>query len=185
MDWLAKYQAQIDCPKRKITLKGPNGEKVVHRCQSPRIGVKLVSVMKARKLLSKGCEGFLCHVVNIEDAKSSLEDIPVVREFLDVFSDEIPGMPPLREVEFCIDVTPRATPISRAPYQMAPAELKELQMQLEELLEKRYIRPCTSPWGALVLFVKKKDRTLRLCIDYRELNKITIKNCYPLPRIDD
>ena len=185
MDWLAKYQAQIDCPKRKITLKGPNGEKVVHRCQSPRIGVKLVSVMKARKLLSKGCEGFLCHVVNIEDAKSSLEDIPVVREFLDVFSDEIPGMPPLREVEFCIDLTPRAAPVPRAPYRMAPMELKEVKTQLEELLEKECIRPSTSPWGATILFVKKKDETRRLCIDYQELNKITIKSRYPLPKIDD
>ena len=90
------------------------------------MGVKLVSIMKARKLLGKGCEGFLCHVVNTEDAKSSLEDIPVAREFLDVFPDEIPGMPPLREVEFCIDLTPRAAPISTAPYRMAPADLKEL-----------------------------------------------------------
>ena len=99
----------------------------MHRGQSPRAGVKLVSVMKARKLLAKGCEGFLCHVVNTEDAKPSLEDISVVKEFPDVFPNEIPGMPPLREVEFCIDLTPGATPISKAPYRMAPAELKELK----------------------------------------------------------
>jgi len=128
--------------------------------------VKLVSVMKAHKLLGKGCEGFLRHVVKTEDAESSLEDIPVVREFLDVFPNEIPDMPLVREVEFCIDLTPGATPISRTPYQMGPTELKELKIQLEEHLEKGHIRPSTSPWGAQVLFVKKKDDTLRLCIDY-------------------
>jgi len=149
------------------------------------MGIKLVSVMRAHKLLGKGCEWFLRHVVKTEDAGPSLDDIPLAREFPDVFSDEIPGMPPLREVEFCIDLTPGATPISKAPYRMAPAELKELKAQLEELLKKGYIRPNTSPWGAPVLFVKKKDGILRLCIDYQELNKITVKNRYPLPRIDD
>jgi len=182
---VGQVPAQIDCSKQKVSLKGPNGEKIVHRGQSPRMGVKLVSAMKARKLLGKGCEGFLCHAVNTEHAKPSLEDIPVVKEFPEVFPDEIPSMPPLREVEFCINLTAGATPISKAPYRMAPAELKELKTQLEELLEKGYIRPSTSPWGAPVLFVKKKDGTLRLCIDYRELNKITVKNRYPLPRIDD
>jgi len=126
----------------------------------------------------------LCHAVSTEDAKSSLEDIPVVKEFPDVFPDEIPGMRPLR-VEFCIELTLGATPISKALYRMAPAELKELKTQLEELLEKGYIQPSISPWGAPTLFVKKKDGTLKLCIDYRELNKITVKNRYPLPRIDD
>jgi len=94
-------------------------------------------------------------------------------------------MPPIRKVEFCIDLVIGAAPISKAPYRMAPAKLKELRAQLEELLEKGYIHPSTSPWGAPVLFVKKKDGTLRLCVDYRELNKITVKNRYPLPRIDD
>ena len=94
-------------------------------------------------------------------------------------------MPPLREVEFCIDLTAGATPISKAPYRMALTELKELKTQLEELLEIGYIRPSTSPRGAPILFVKKKDGTLRLCINYQELNKITIQNHYPLPRIDD
>ena len=122
--------------------------------------------MKAPKLLGKGCNGFLCHVVKTEDAESSLEDIPVVREFSDVFFDEIPGMPPLREVKFCIDLIPGVTPISRTPYQTAPTELKELKTQLEELLQKGYIRPSISLWGTSVLLVKKKDGTLRLCIDY-------------------
>ncbi|KAL9252431.1 Transposon Ty3-G Gag-Pol polyprotein-like protein, partial [Drosera capensis] len=98
---------------------------------------------------------------------------------------ELPGLPPTRELDFSIELVPGAAPISKASYRMAPAELKELKTQLEELLEKGYIRPSVSPWGAPVLFVKKKDGSMRLCIDYRELKKITIKNRYPLPRIDD
>nr|GEV76960.1 hypothetical protein [Tanacetum cinerariifolium] len=102
-----------------------------------------------------------------------------------VFPDELPGIPPVREVEFNIDLILGSEPISKAPYRMAPIELKELKDQLQELLERGFIRPSVSPWGAPVLFVKKKDGSMRLCIDYRELNKITIRNRYPLPRIDD
>ena len=106
-------------------------------------------------------------------------------EFLDVFPEELPGLPPHKEIEFCINVVSDTAPISMPPYRMAPAELRELKEQLQELLDKGFIRPSTSPWGAPVLLVKKKDGTLRLCIDYRELNKVTVKNKYPLPRIDD
>ena len=98
---------------------------------------------------------------------------------------KLPGLPPDREIEFVINVVPSTNPSSMPPYRMAPAELKELNEQLKELLDKGFIRPSTSPWGAPVLFVKKKDGSLRLCIDYRQLNKVTIKNKYPLPRIDD
>ena len=111
--------------------------------------------------------------------------MPVVCEFPDVFPEELPGLPPDREIEFCIDVVPGTDPISMPPYRMAPAELKELNEQLKELLDKGFIRPSSSPWGAPVLFVKNKDGSLRLCIDYRQLNKVTIKNKYPLPRIYD
>ena len=120
--------------------------------------------------------------VKYEDAK--LEDILVVKEFLDVFPEEIPGLPPKRQIDFEIELEPSTRPISKPPYRMAPAELRELKIQLEDLLQKGYIRPSVSPWGAPVLFVKKKDGTLRLCVDYRELNS-TIKNKYLLPRIDD
>ncbi|KAL4027100.1 hypothetical protein IC575_015560 [Cucumis melo] len=106
-------------------------------------------------------------------------------DYPDVFPEELPGLPPHREVEFAIELEPGTVPISRAPYRMAPAELKELKVQLQELLDKGFIRPSVSPWGAPVLFVKKKDGSMRLCIDYRELNKVTVKNRYPLPRIDD
>ncbi|KAL5552832.1 hypothetical protein UlMin_040233 [Ulmus minor] len=115
----------------------------------------------------------------------SLEDVLVINEFIEVFPEDLPGIPPDREITFEIELLPGTAPISKAPYRMAPAELKELQTQLQELLDKGFIRPSHSPWGAPVLFVKKKDGTLRMCIDYRELNKMTIKNKYPLPRIDD
>ncbi|KAL5558538.1 hypothetical protein UlMin_034749 [Ulmus minor] len=118
-------------------------------------------------------------------SKIKLEDVPVVNEFKGVFPEDLPGIPPDREITFEIELLPGTAPISKAPYRMAPAELKELQTQLQELLDKGFIRPSHSPWGAPVLFVKKKDGTLRMCIDYRELNKMTIKNKYPLPRIDD
>ena len=115
-------------------------------------------------------------MVETEIPKTSLKNILIVQEFLEVFPEEILGMPPPREMEFYIDLTPGSTPISRAPYRMAPTELKELRTQLDELQEKGYIRPSASPWRALVLFVKKKNETLRLCTDYRDLNKITVKN---------
>ena len=115
----------------------------------------------------------------------NLENIPVIREFPDVFPEELLGVPPEREVDLSIEVVQRTTPISRAPYGMAPTELKELKTQLYELLDKGFIRPSVSPWGAPILFVKKKDGTLRMCIDYRQINKVTVKNKYPLPRIED
>nr|GFC09266.1 hypothetical protein [Tanacetum cinerariifolium] len=115
----------------------------------------------------------------------SNHDQPIASEFPDVFLDELPGIPPVREVEFNIELILGAEPIFKAPYRMDPIALKELKDQLQELLERGFIRPSVSPWGAPVLFVKKKDGSMRLCIDYRELNKITIRNRYLLPRIDD
>jgi hypothetical protein len=115
---------------------------------------------------------------------SPLDEIPVVREYLDVFPDELPGMPPDRDVEFVIELQPGTAPISKRPYHMPPKELPELKNQLQELLDKGYIHPSSSPWGCPALFVKKKDGSLRMCVDYRPLNAVTIKNKYPLPRID-
>ena len=108
-----------------------------------------------------------------------------MNEFPEVFPEDLPGVPPDKEIDFGIDVLPETQPISIPPYRMAPAELKELKEQLKDLLDKRFIRPNVSPRGAPVLFVRKKDGSLRMCIDYRQLNKVTIKNKYPLPRIDD
>ncbi|GKD05334.1 putative reverse transcriptase domain-containing protein, partial [Tanacetum coccineum] len=107
------------------------------------------------------------------------------QDFPEVFPEDLPGLPPTRQVEFQIDLVPGAAPVARAPYRLAPSEMKELADQLQELSDKGFIRPSSSPWGAPVLFVKKKDGSLRMCIDYRELNKLTVKNRYPLPRIDD
>ena len=106
-------------------------------------------------------------------------------DYVDVFPDELPGLPPQRVVDFDMELHPGTSPISMTPHRMAPVELQELRVQLKELLNKGFIRLSTSPWGAPVLFVKKKGKTLRLCIDYRQLNKVTIKNRYPLTRIDD
>nr|GFB72380.1 putative reverse transcriptase domain-containing protein [Tanacetum cinerariifolium] len=137
----------------------------------------------------KGCPIFLAHVTTKEAEDESkekrLEDIPIVQEFLEVFPEDLPGIPPTRQVEFQIDLVPGAAPVAWAPYRLAPSEMKKLSDQLKELFVKGFIRPSSSPWGAPVLFVKKKDRSFWMCIDYRELNKLTVKNRYPLPRIDD
>jgi hypothetical protein len=113
-----------------------------------------------------------------------LEDIHVIREFPDVFPDDLPGMPPERMIEFKIELQPGIAPISKAPYKMSLVELKVLKIQLQGLLDKGYIHPSISPWGCLALFVEKKDKELRLCVDYRPLNAVTIKNKYPLQHID-
>ncbi|GJY86423.1 retrovirus-related pol polyprotein from transposon TNT 1-94 [Tanacetum coccineum] len=147
--------------------------------------LKIVSCIKTQKYIEKGCELFLAQVTEQESKEKRLEDVPVIRDFPEVFPEDLPGLPPPRQVEFRIDLIPGAAPVARAPYRLAPSEMKELSKQLQELSEKGFIRPSSSPWGAPVLFVKKKDGSFRMCIDYRELNKLTIKNRYPLPRIDD
>ncbi|GKE60069.1 putative reverse transcriptase domain-containing protein, partial [Tanacetum coccineum] len=125
------------------------------------------------------------HLRSAKTKEQKKEDIVVVRNFLEVFSNDLSGLPPNREIEFRIDLIPRAIPVVKSPYQLAPSEMEELSGQLKELQDKGFIRPSSSPWGAPVLFVKKKDGSFRMCIDYRDLNKMTIKNLYPLPRIDD
>jgi hypothetical protein len=119
-----------------------------------------------------------------EDIVQEIQDISVVCEFSDVFPEDLPGLPPERDVEFVIELKPGTAPISRRSYRMPPNELTELKTQLQDLLEKGFIRPSSSPWGCPAIFVKKKDQTLRMCVDYRPLNEVTIKNKYPLPWID-
>ncbi|GJU78202.1 reverse transcriptase domain-containing protein, partial [Tanacetum coccineum] len=137
----------------------------------------------------KGFPIFLAHVIakDVEDKseKKRLENVPIVQDFPEIFPEDLPGLPPTRQVEFQIDLVHGAAPVARAPYRLAPSEMKELSEQLKELSDKGFIRPSSSPWGAPVLFVKKKDGSFQMCIDYRELNKLTVKNRYPLPRIDD
>ena len=144
-----------------------------------------VSAIKAEKMMNKGCEAYLAHVVDTNVVSLNISRIPMVWRYPDVFLEELPGLPPEREIDFTIELLPGTGPISQPLYRMAPAELKELQVQLQELVDKGFIRPSVSPWGAPVLFVKKRDGSLRLCIDYRKLNHVTVKNKYPLPRIDD
>ena len=170
---------------KRVTLRTPNDDEVIFIGERWNHLSNVISAAVARKMVRKGCEAYLAYVIDTVKARPSVSDIPTVSDFPDMFLEELPGLPPQREIEFSIDVVPGATPTSITPYKMAPLELKELKLQLQELLEKGFIRPSASTWGAPVLFVKKKDGTLHLCIDYRQLNKLTIKNKYPLPRIDD
>ena len=129
--------------------------------------------------------GWLASLTLEDEVRPDLDLPRVVCEYEDVFSDELSGLPLQRVVDFSIELHPGTPPISMTSNRMAPVEMQELKVQVQELLDREFIRPSTSPWGAPVLFSKKKDKTLRLCIDYRQLNRITIKNRYPLPRIDD
>ena len=185
MDWLSRHQVMVDCRMKRVTLRTPNEDEVTFIDERSNHFSNVISAATARKMVRKGCEAYLAYVVDTVKVRPSIFDIPTISDFPDVFLEELPGLPPQREIEVAIDVIPGATPASITPYRMAPVELKELKLQLQELLEKRFIQPSVSPWGAPVLFVKKKDGALRLCIDYRQLNKLTIKNKYPLPRIDD
>ena len=185
MDWLSRHRATLDCYKKELKLNRPGKLEVKFRGLRRELSSCMISAMTAQKMLRKGCQGYLAYVVETGKEGTILDEIPIVREFPDVFPDDIAGLPPEREVEFTIDLIPGTEPISIPPYRMAPAELRELKAQLEELLSKGFIRPSISPWGAPVLFVKKKDGSLRLCIDYRKLNRVTIRNQYPLPRIDE
>ncbi len=145
----------------------------------------MISALRAKCMLQKRCIGFLAYVIDSNAKEENLEDIPIVKEFPDVFPEDLPSLPLDRKIKFSIELVPGIGPLSKAPYRMAPTELRELKLQLQDLLDKGFVRPSVSLWGALVLFVKNKDGSLILCIDYRELNKVTMQNKYPLPRIDD
>ena len=185
MDWLSKHRATLDCYKKEVRLVRPEEPGVIFWGIRREIAPSLINSMIASKMLRKGCQGYLAFVVDRRQERTRLEDIPIVKEFPDVFLDDISGLPPDRAIEFVIELIPGTEPISIPPYRMAQVELKELKAQLEELLSKGFIRPSTSPWGASILFLKKKDGSLQLCIDYRQLNRAKICNQYPLPRIDE
>ncbi|KAM1241348.1 hypothetical protein ACFX2J_046555 [Malus domestica] len=175
-DWLHYNRAHIDCYGKSVTFYRPGLPEVTFVGERSGVRHGFISAMRARKLLSKGCQGYLAHVVLIDVVPNSVEQVGVVRHYLDVFPDDLPGLPPDRDVEFSIDLLPGTDPISLTSYIMAPAELRELKIQLQELIDKGFIQPSTSPWGVPVLFVRKKDGTLRLCIDYRQLNQLKIKD---------
>ena len=181
MDWLTAHRVVIDCDRMRVTAYTPDGTCVVF--QGNRHDVSPHTVYDSRwhgKLM-----GWLASLTLEDEVRYDMSLPRVVCEYEDVFLDELPGLPPPRDVDFRIELHPRTSPISMTPHRMAPVELQELKVQIQELLGKGFIRPSTSPWGASVLFAKKKDKTLRLCIDCRQLNRVTIKNRYPLPRIDD
>jgi hypothetical protein len=163
MNWLAQHKAILNTDLRTIRLSYGHEEVLLS-----------IPVAIPVKPFGRFYEAII----------PEIQDIPVVCEFLDVFSEDMPGLPPERDVEFVIELKPGTTPISRRSYRMPPNELAELKTQLQDLLEKGFIRPSSSPWGCPAIFVKKKDQTLRMCVDYRPLNEVTIKNMYPLPRID-
>ncbi|GKE64349.1 putative reverse transcriptase domain-containing protein [Tanacetum coccineum] len=165
MDWLSYHRAVIDCYEKIVRIPLLKGEIFGVQGERPEKDPGSLACIKA-------------------DEKK-LDDIRVVRDFPEVFPDDLSGLPPMREIEFRIDLIPGALPVVKSPYRLAPSEMSELSNQLKELQEKGFIRPSHSPWEAPVLFVKKKDGAMRMCIDYRELNKLTIKNRYPLPIIDD
>ncbi|GKC10280.1 hypothetical protein Tco_1001890 [Tanacetum coccineum] len=150
------HDAVIVCGEKVVRI--PYGNKMLIVESDKGVSrLKVISCIKARKYVERGCHLFLAHVTEKKSKEKRLEDVPVIRDFPEVFPEDL----------------------------LAPSEMRELSVQLQELLEKGFIRPSSSPWGAPVLFVKKKDGSFRMCIDYRELNKLTVKNRYPLPRIDD
>jgi hypothetical protein len=162
MDWLRSCDGVIQCRRKSVLLTSPQGERIEY----------------------VGTPSSNSGTVNLVEGKA-LEDIKVVSEFPDVFPEDLPGMPPDRDIEFSIELIPSTAPISKRPYRMDVKDLAELKKQIEELLSKGFIRPSSSPWGAPTLFVNKKDGSRRLCIDYRSLNEVTIENKYPLPQIED
>ena len=176
MDWLSRHQVMVDCRMKRVTLRTLNEDEVTFIGERSNHLSNVISTTTARKMVRKGCEAYLAYVIDTVKARPSVSDIPTVSDFPDVFPEELLGLPPQREIVFAIDVVPGATPTSITLYRMAPAKLKELKLQLQELLEKGFIRPSVSPWGAPVLFVMKKDGTLRLCIDYKQLKKLIVKN---------
>nr|GEW47723.1 putative reverse transcriptase domain-containing protein [Tanacetum cinerariifolium] len=174
--------------KSSVTRKSSTSQSMVKLGSSEMTEVKQTKphiLYKNQKVYIYGLSSFCSPSNEKKSEDKRLEDIPVVREFRDVFLEDLPGLPPVCQVEFQIDLILRVAPVAHTPYRLAPSEMHELSDQLQELADRGFIRPSTSPWGAPVLFVKKKDGSFRMFIDYRELNKLTIKNHYPLPRIND
>jgi hypothetical protein len=185
--------AERDFPTNMIVLKGQDLDVILGmNCLAQHKAILNTDLRTIR--LSYGQEELLLSIPVTIPARPTgrvyeaivpeIQDIPVVCEFPYVFSEDLSGLPPERDVEFVIELKPGTAPISRRSYRMPPNELAELKTQLQDLLEKGFIRPSSSPWGCPAIFVKKKDQTLRMCVDYRPLNEVTIKNKYPLPRID-
>jgi hypothetical protein len=167
MDWLGKHKVLIDCAKKSVKLTTPDGKELEYVAE-PVVTAK----------------GIANHTKINQLGASQGSEMPVVNEFPDVFLEELSGMPPDRDIDFVIELKPGTAPIYKTSFRMITPELAELREHIRELLEKGFIHPSSSPWGAPVIFVPKKDGTQRLCVDYRALNEVTVKNKYPLPMID-
>ncbi|GKA92590.1 putative reverse transcriptase domain-containing protein [Tanacetum coccineum] len=164
MDWLSKYHAKILCDEKVVHIP-IDGETLIIRGDQSKTRLNLISCIKTERYISRGCQVFMIQVMEKKSDEKKLEDIPVVKEFPDVFPEDLPGLPPVRQVEFQIDLIPGAAPIAQTPYRLAPSEMQELSNQLQELTDRGFITS-TLPWGAPVLFVKKKDGSIRI-VGYR------------------
>jgi hypothetical protein len=165
MDWQSKHKVLIDCAKKSVKLTTPDGKRLEFIAEP---------VVTAKGVANRA------KVNQLNPSQGS--EVPVVNEFPDDFPKELPGMPPDRDIEFVIELKSSTTPIYKTLFRMTALELAELKEHIKELLEKRFIRPSSSPWGAPMIFVPKKDGTQRFCVDYCALNEVTVKNKYPLPR---
>jgi hypothetical protein len=185
MDWLDQHHTLLHCHNKAFTCLDEEGK--LRKVQGiPRVvTIREISTLQLKKCYRKGCQIIAAHLAETHRYKvPNSKDYAVLEDFEYVLK-EVPGLPPRRDIDFFINLMLGVAPVSKTPYRMSTPELKELQMQLEELLKKGYICPSVSPYGCPVLFVRNKYGTLRLCIDFRQLNKVTVKNKYPLPRIDD
>nr|GEZ31344.1 putative reverse transcriptase domain-containing protein [Tanacetum cinerariifolium] len=192
MDWLRRHHSVIMYDEKLVRVPFVNKTLVFRGAESyieRESRLTVISCSKVQEYRAKGCHVFLVQISTTKEddkpERKQVKDVSIVQDFPEVFLEDLPGRPPARPVEFQINLISGAAPVARAPYRLAPAEMKELSEQLQELFDKGFIRPSSSPWGVPVLFVKKKDGSFRMCIDYMELNKLTVKNRYPLPRIDD
>ena len=156
MDWLSRHQVLVDCRMKRVTLRTTSGKEVTFIGERLNHLSNVISATTARTMVRKGCETYLPYVIDTKKAEPSLSDIPTVSDYLDVFPEELPGLPPQREIEFAINVVQGATSTSITPYRMAPVELKEWKLQLQELLEKGFIRPSVSPWEVQCSLLKRK-----------------------------
>jgi hypothetical protein len=181
MDRFSKYGATIDCQKKEVVFRLYGYEEFKFCRSRERAIPSLLSAIQVKRCVRNGTQAYLAYVAAKPEAELKLEDIPIVLDYPDVFA-EAARLPLNCEIEFTIKLVPKAQSIHKALYRMVPIELNE---QLQELLDRGFVRPSVSPWGAPTLFVKKKDGFMRLCIDYCELNRVTMKNKYPLPMIDD
>lgn len=181
INWITEYKAIVNCQDKVVTCLDDLGNQVEIQGVKKHLQLRRISEIQLKRAQRKGCEIYAIHIKDLEDGKTILDAHPILREYRYFFLEEFPGLP----LDFIVDLHPGSKPQSKAPYRMETIELYELKIQLQELLDKGLIKPSVSPWGALVIFIKKKDDALHLCIDYRILNKVTIKNRYPLPRIDE